>query len=91
MKVTALVQVMLTTDVRSLRTSPRLLTARIVNDRDEIVFSQDVNLIGTFDQGRQTLCSIDLPVARLTPGSYVLTFLVDAPVGLRRDVRFTVQ
>ena len=68
------------------------VTARMVNDRNETVFEQRtpfgperfVRSIGRL--------SIDLPLARLPPGEYLLTIGATlARHEAKRDVRFSVK
>jgi hypothetical protein len=90
MRVSASIQILLRRDLQSGGGTPRRLTASIVNERDEVVFTQEVDILRIATE-RQALVTLDLPVVRLTPGAYLLTFTVDTPAGLRRDVRFSVE
>jgi VWFA-related protein len=72
---------------------PVALAARIVNERDQIVLDRTEPLRAeAFDKSRAAEYRLELPVARLSAGSYLLTF--EASVDkkrARRDVRFVVR
>ncbi len=70
-----------------------LVSARIVNDRGEAVLDEATTLNpGRFDEKRAADYTLNLPLARLAPGEYLLT--VETTLDShreRRDVRFTVK
>jgi VWFA-related protein len=74
------------------RLSSAQVAARIVNDRDEIVFEQTTPLSAErFDRNRTVDYRLDLPLTTLTAGEYLLT--IEATLDKqreRRNVRFTV-
>jgi hypothetical protein len=75
------------------RLAPAQVVSRVVNDQDETVFEQKTPLgEERFGQGRAADYHLDLPLARLIAGDYLLT--LDVTLGkrdIRRDVRFTVR
>jgi VWFA-related protein len=72
---------------------PGYVVAEILDDQDTSVYRQETRLVaGAFGASRAVDFSVDVPVDRLAPGSYVLG--VEARHGnetARRDVRFTVR
>jgi VWFA-related protein len=72
---------------------PVRASARIVNDRNESIFSRVDDLAGAaFGSNGSADYQVELPLASLTPGRYLLT--VEAAAGdrrLTREVRFTVR
>lgn len=72
---------------------PGYVVAEILDDQDTSVYRQETRLTsGAFGASRAVDFSVDVPVARLAPGAYVLG--VEARHGnetARRDVRFTVR
>jgi hypothetical protein len=73
--------------------APVTLSTRIVNDTDEAVSTTSEMLaVDRFAAGRRMESSFDLPLDRLPPGAYLLTF--EATMGKasdRRDIRFSVR
>jgi VWFA-related protein len=73
--------------------APVTLSTRIVNDKDETVSTTSETLaVDRFATGRRMESSFDLPLDRLPPGRYLLTF--EATMGKvsdRRDVQFSVR
>jgi VWFA-related protein len=70
------------------------LAMTITDEHDQAVFvsSQDLPAAQFAETGRRTESSFELPLARLPPGAYLLTF--EATMGKasdRRDVQFTVR
>ncbi len=72
---------------------PGYVAARIVDDADHVVFQQESRIVpAQFGATRAMDLSLEVPVARLSPGPYLLT--VEARHGnetARRDVRFEVR
>ena len=77
----------------SSRPTPVSVVARVVNDRNETVFEQKTPLgPERFGVNRSADFQLDVPLARLAPGEYLLT--IDATLGkheAKREVRFTVK
>ena len=77
----------------SRRLEPVRVEARIVDEDDGTVFTEDVTIeVAMFDARRQADYRIELPLDQLAPGEHLLTF--EARTGaasVRRDMRFTVR
>jgi hypothetical protein len=74
--------------------APVTVAIRIVNDQDASVFEESQTIgVDRFDaKARAADERVELPLARLAPGAYLLTF--EATLGkntTRRDVRFSVK
>ena len=72
---------------------PVTVTARILNAADSSVFTAtEIIAADRFPADRSADYTLPIPLARLTPGLYLLTF--EAVAGkhtARRDIRFTVR
>ena len=73
--------------------APVTLSTRIVNEKDETVSTTSETLaVDRFAAGRRMESSFELPLDRLPPGAYLLTFEATmSKVSDRRDVPFSVR